>query len=280
MPRETRRGIHQHTAIEIRRMQRIATQMVELFSAIGSISWIDKETRSIDRYVQRYLGRHGMTSALAAYRGYPAHSSVSVNEVAVHGIPDERTIRRGDIFTVDVAAFGGGYVSDTAWTYHCPGSSHRHVALIGNAWTLVRHLSQRIGVNTTIREIGLRAEEQAEELDVRIVPEFVGHGIGRSLHEAPVIPFYATNDGATDEWGAVRIPEGAIINIEPVVADGGVEIELLDDRWGYRFSRRKPNRPLRAFGSDQRRGDREFLQFGGTLAEELPPTPPFGRIPD
>lgn len=279
MSQQANGRIHQHTAIEIRRMQRIASQLVELFREIALISWIDKETRAIDRHVQRFLGRHGMTSALSDYRGYPAHSSVSVNDVAVHGIPDDRTIRRGDIFTVDVAAFGGGYVSDTAWTYHCAGSSNRHVALIGTAWTLLRRLTQRIEVNTTIREIGVWSEEFAAELGVRIVPEFVGHGIGKKLHEAPVIPFYTATDGTSSEWGAVRLPEGAIVNIEPVVADGGVDIELLDDRWGYRLSdgTRSAHYELSVLVTAE--GPR-ILQFGGLAAAELPRTPPFGRLPD
>jgi methionyl aminopeptidase len=279
MSMEAGKGIHKHTGIEIRRMQRIATQLFVLFRDIARVPWVDKETKAVDRYVQRFLGRHGMTSALSDYRGYPAHSSISVNEVAVHGVPNDRKIRRGDIFTVDVAAFGGGYVSDTAWTYHCAGSSHRHATFIGAAWTLVRRLSQRIAVNTTIRDIGVWAEEFASELGVSIVPEFVGHGIGKALHESPVIPFYATSDGTSREWGAVRLPEGAIVNIEPVVADGGVDIELLDDRWGYRLSdgTRTAHFELSVLVT---RGGGRILQFDGIPADDLPLAPPFGRIPD
>lgn len=258
-------------------MQRIAVRLFQLFREIGDQNWIDEETRSIDRYAQRYLQKHGMTSALSDYRGYPSSSSVCVNDVAVHGIPGVQKIGRGDIFSVDIAAYGEGYVSDTAWTYITPGSPHRSVVLVENAWTLIRTLVQEIRPGIKVREIGILGQKTADDLGIHVIPDFVGHGIGRGLHENPAIPFHAGVDRGAPVDAPVELPEGAVVNIEPVVTDRPFEIQRDEDGWTYRLADGHRTAHFEMSVLITSSGPR-VLQFDGIEARNLPQKPPFGLL--
>lgn len=276
-----------HGGLEQRRMQQVSSRLFGVFRDLATIPLLGKSTITIDRYVRRYLYRHGMMSATVAYRGYPAHCSVSINDVAVHGVPGERTITRGDVFTVDVAARADGFVTDTAWTYVTPGASHRDEELVHRGWRAVRALLKTIQAGITVGEIGVNAETCAESEGLAIVPEFVGHGIGRELHEPPVIPFVSdTGRRPKGEHGGhpsasrprdIPLAPGMIVNIEPVFSAGSTAVTRLSDGWGFRLtdSSRSVHFELSVL-IDQ--DDVRVLQFDGLPVSLLPGTPPFGRI--
>ena len=273
-----------HGGLEQRRMQQVSSRLFGLFRELATVPLLGKSTVTVDRYVRRYLLRHGMMSATVSYRGYPAHCSVSVNDVAVHGVPDERVIGRGDLFTVDVAARADGFVTDTAWTYLTPGASHRDVELVHRGWRAFRALLKTIQPGISIAEIGANARICAEAEALGIVPEFVGHGIGRELHEPPVIPFVSEtrrrwterNESESPDVspGDVRLAPGMIVNIEPVFSAGATAVTQLQDGWGFILDDR--SRSVH-FELSVLIGDNggSILQFDGLPVRQLPEEPPF-----
>jgi len=258
-------------------MLRVAQQLFGVFQELTEQPVVGRESAWIDRFVQRYLARHGLSSAMVAYRGYPAHSSVSINDVAIHGIPGERPVARGDIFTLDVAARGGGYVADAAWTYSTAGSSRKDRELVRRGWETFLTILRRIGPGRGVSEIGDDAVRCAETAGLTIIPEFVGHGIGRDLHEEPIIPFVMNPGGRRD--GEVVLRPGMIVNIEPVFTSGTPSVTAADDGWGYRTvdHSKTVHFELSLLITDD---GAKVLQFGGISPNALPETPPFGGIPD
>ena len=115
-------------------LQQAAGSLAGFFGSVVPAELVDVPSIALDRSLRRFLGRHGLQSALLGYRGYPAHCSVSPNDVAVHGIPSARRLCRGDVFTVDIAAAGGGWLTDSAWTFLMPGAPRRSEDEYRAAW--------------------------------------------------------------------------------------------------------------------------------------------------
>jgi methionyl aminopeptidase len=264
-----------HTALEQRKMLYVSIRLLELLRQIEGEPLIGVETVAVERFVRRYFRRYGLNSAMESYRGYPSVASICINDVAIHGIPGERRISRGDIVSLDIAARSDGFVGDTAWTYYTPGVSSKNRDFIYRAWRAFRQTLLAVSPHVSIREIGTAAMEAADREGISIIPEFVGHGIGRELHEAPVVPFQ--EEGKFPEGNDVTVRPGMILNIEPVYSGGGKDITLLDDGWGYRISDGSVSAHFELsllVAEDEVR----VLQFGGIPAQELPEMPPFGAI--
>ncbi|POR02831.1 hypothetical protein AU468_06140 [Alkalispirochaeta sphaeroplastigenens] len=267
--------LSRRSALEMRRIAQASRGLFPLFGEIACRSWEGVPSVEIDRQARRYLTRHGLVSALAGYRGYPAHCSVSFNATAVHGIPSARTIRRGDIFTVDVAARGGGWVSDAAWTYLMPGCSSRVERFYRASWRAFRELLQRIEPGISLEELAIISQEIADREGLAVLGECLGHGIGRELHEPPVIPF--VRQGAESGAASVRLVEGLVFNIEPVYSSGGAAVTVDDDGWGIATLDRSETVHFElTLAIHQNRV--EVFQFGRCPARDLPAAPPFGVL--
>lgn len=261
--------------LELLRLSNGVRRLFPLFREIGAAPWQGTTPMQLDRRVERYLQKHGLTSVMHGYRGFPACSAVSVNNVAAHGVPDSRPIQRGDIFTVDVAARGGGWVSDSAWTYLMPGASERTNRFFRSSWSAFRDLLAAVEPGITLYELALRSREAADAHGVSVIPEFVGHGIGRELHEPPVIPF--TPQGTDSGSSTVVLAAGATINIEPVYSAGGGQVTRDEDGWGYRTQDRSVTAHFELTLLVEAARVR-VLQFDRCDPRELPRDPPFGIL--
>ncbi len=267
--------IPRRRATDLLRIAAVARRLFPLFPELARGRWEGVTATGMDRAVRRYLQRHGLVPALEGYRGYPASSSVSVNSVAIHGVPGERSIQRGDLFTVDVAARAGIWVTDAAWTYLMPGSSDRVKAFYQTSWTAFRRLLGTVKPGMSLFDLAERSQSIADELGLTILPEFVGHGIGRELHEAPVIPF--TVQRADSRASEVILADGMVVNIEPVYGTGAVSVHPDEDGWGYRTNDGSVTSHFEltlAIGPNTV----EVLQFDRCSPGELPESPPFGDL--
>lgn len=262
------------SALEIRRLTSVARTLFPLFREISEGRWIDRSGLEIERFVDRYLRRHGLESVLEGYKTYRHCSSVSVNSTAVHGLPSDRTIHRGDVFTVDVVASSGGYVSDTAWTFITPGASRRVEDLYDRAWRAFRRLLMELRAGISLEDLAECASGIAEAGGIRIVPSLLGHGIGREMHESPVLTFVPTGGPAARE---IRLEEGTILNIEPVFTDGSGELKDLDDGWGLATRDGAPTVHFE-LSIEVRDSEVLVLQLDRMSAREIPERIPFGRI--
>ena len=182
-------------------------------------------TAEIDRIARKYIESQGAKPSFLGYEGYPATACISVNDQVIHGIPGHRILKQGDIVSIDVGAFLEGFHGDNAWTFACGDVSReaqdlmdatREVLFPGIAQALAGH---RIG------DIGSAVQEYVEARGYSVVRQFVGHGVGASMHEAPEVPNFGT------PGRGVRLLPGMTIAIEPMVNAGTKDVIVQKDGW-------------------------------------------------
>jgi methionyl aminopeptidase len=191
--------------------------------------WIrpGETTATIDRRVEETIRTAGGRPAFKGYRGFPAATCSSVNEAVVHGIPDRRELREGDLLKLDVGVELEGYFGDSAWTFavgEVDESASRLCEVCADAL--------RLGIaaarpGNRIRDIAAAIETRVEGSGFGIVDQYVGHGIGRKLHEAPQIPNRVCDLEDID----IELVPGMVVAIEPMVNLGSGDVETLDDGW-------------------------------------------------
>ncbi|MDD3842255.1 MAG: type I methionyl aminopeptidase [Candidatus Izemoplasmatales bacterium] len=183
-------------------------------------------TQQLDEIIDRVIRSHEAIPSFLHYNGFPASSCISVNEVVVHGIPDPKKIlKNGDIVSVDIGAIYKGYHGDGAWTYPCGTISEAAKRLLtGTEASLFAGLGKaKSGARLT--DISHAVQEYAESLGLSVVRDFVGHGIGTSMHEDPQIP----NFGLPGK--GITLRPGMTIAVEPMINAGRKEVKVLADGW-------------------------------------------------
>lgn len=183
-------------------------------------------TKQIDDLVESVIVNHGAIPSFKNYNGFPASACISINEEVVHGIPSpQRILQDGDIVSVDIGAQYKGYHGDSAWTYACGKiSEDAHKLLVGTEMSLFKGL-EFAKPNNRLSDISHAIQVFAESLGFSVVREFVGHGLGRDLHEDPQIPNYGL-----PHRGIVLKP-GMTLAIEPMINLGNKEVKVLADGW-------------------------------------------------
>ena len=183
-------------------------------------------TWEIDEKVRKYIEKQGATPSFLGYGGFPASACISVNDVVIHGIPSrEQVLKEGDIVSVDVGAFYNGYHGDNAYTYACGKVSDAAQGLMdATRISLEKGIEAALAKNR-VGDIGSAVQKYVEARGYSVVRDFVGHGVGAKLHEDPGIPNYGT------AGRGVRLLPGMTIAIEPMICEGGCEVEVLDDEW-------------------------------------------------
>lgn len=183
-------------------------------------------TAEIDKIVREYIEKMGATPSFLDYNGFPASACISVNDVVVHGIPSKQQIlKEGDIVSIDVGAFYDGYHGDNAWTYPCGEISDEAKKLLDvTEKSLFLGIEQAV-VGNRIGDVGSAIQKYAEAHSYSVVREFIGHGVGMKLHEEPSVPNYGT------PGRGVRLLEGMVIAIEPMINAGKKEVRMLSDGW-------------------------------------------------
>jgi methionyl aminopeptidase len=182
-------------------------------------------TLELEKYIERRIAQLGTRSAFKGYRGYPCCLCASVNSEVIHGIPSERCLQRGDILSLDLGVVVDGYYGDSAITVpvgEIPDSAQRLLRVTQEALQLAieqARLGNRLG------DISATVQRHVEENGYSVVREFVGHGIGRQLHEEPQIP----NFGQPGHGPVLK--QGMVLAIEPMVNAGGPAVQVLADNW-------------------------------------------------
>ncbi|MCF0136825.1 MAG: type I methionyl aminopeptidase [Oscillospiraceae bacterium] len=184
-------------------------------------------TKEIDKAVNEFIRKSGAIPTFLGYGGFPGSACISVNEVVIHGIPGKRTIRNGDIVSVDVGATYKGYVGDCAGTYACGEISEEAKRLIEVTRQSFFEGLKFAKVGYRVNDIGAAIQEYVEGHGYSVVRDFVGHGVGRDMHEAPEVPNYKVRLSS----GNPRLVPGMTIAVEPMVNIGGWEVKVLEDGW-------------------------------------------------
>ena len=182
-------------------------------------------TEEIDRIIRRYIESQGATPSFLGYGGYPASACISVNETVIHGIPDKRVIKAGDIVSIDVGAYFNGFHGDNAATFAAGEISPEAQALLdATRESLYEGIAQAVAGNR-IGDIGSAVQRYVEMRGYSVVRQFVGHGVGTNLHEDPSVPNFGTPGRGQ------RLLPGMTLAIEPMINMGGPEVRILKDGW-------------------------------------------------
>jgi methionyl aminopeptidase len=190
-------------------------------------NWIQPgvTTREIDNYAAGLIKERGAKSAFLGYRKYPGHLCISVNEQVVHGLPSDRRIQLGDIISLDVGVVYHGYIGDTAKTVAVGGCGVQSQKLMDvTERALYEGIAQAIAGNRVV-DISRAVQKCVESNGFSVVREFVGHGVGRSMHEEPQVPNFV------DGKSSPKLRPGMTIAIEPMVNAGKAGVEILSDGW-------------------------------------------------
>ncbi len=186
-------------------------------------------TRDIDQYAAKRCKDLELKSGAYGYggpkNGFPGYICVSVNEVIVHGVPSARRIETGDIVSLDVACSHKGYFSDTATTIAVGKVDSDTTALLEVCRSALYKGIEQARPGNRLSDIGHAIQEYTENYNMNVVRAFVGHGIGRAMHEAPPVPHY----GPAGRGPILR--EGMVICIEPQVTLGSPDVKFLSDGW-------------------------------------------------
>lgn len=179
----------------------------------------------LDRLAFEAIRKNKVESSFLGYNGYPKVLCTSVNEVVVHGIPDDRKLVEGDILGIDFGVSHRGFHGDSARTIAVGRISPEAERLLRvtheSLWRAIGELRHK----ARIGDLGAAVQEHAEAHGYSVVRDFVGHGIGRRMHEEPQVPNYGPAGRGP------RLRTGMVLAIEPMVNVGGWEVEVLDDQW-------------------------------------------------
>ncbi|MGN0675555.1 MAG: type I methionyl aminopeptidase [Oscillospiraceae bacterium] len=183
-------------------------------------------TYELDKIIHDYIVKHGAKPSFLGYGGFPASACISINDQVIHGIPSKKVrIHEGDIVSIDVGAFIDGFHGDTAFTFAVGKISEEAKQLLRvTEESLYKGIEQAVAGNR-IGDIGHAVEEHCVSYGYGVVKKYIGHGVGRQLHESPEVPNYGKAGHGP------RLVAGMTIAIEPMINAVGEDVRVLPDGW-------------------------------------------------
>ena len=185
-------------------------------------------TNEIDQFVHKEIEAAGAVAAQIGYEGYECATCTSVNEEICHGFPSDRVLKDGDIVSVDFCVDLNGAISDSCWTYAVGELSEAHAKLLEATHEAMMKGIEQAVVGNRIGDIGHAIQTYAEGLGYGVVRDFIGHGIGPTIHESPSVPHYGL------AGKGLRLKEGMTITIEPMITMGTWHMKMDDNGWTAR----------------------------------------------
>lgn len=182
-------------------------------------------TDELDRLAEEFIRSRGGIPAFKGYRSYPKTLCISVNDQVVHGIPSKRVLKEGDIVGLDLGAIVEGFYGDSAMTLPVGSIDEKAAELLRVTEEALYAGISRAVVGNRLSDISHAVQERAESAGFSVVTDFVGHGIGRQLHEEPQVPNYGKPGQGP------RLQAGMVLAIEPMVNMGKSEVRVLEDQW-------------------------------------------------
>jgi methionyl aminopeptidase len=213
------------TPAEIEIMAQASRVVAEALEILKSEVKPGITTEDLDRIAEREIRVRGAIPAFKGYRNYPKALCASVNEQVVHGIPSGRRLREGDIIGLDLGAIVDGYYGDSAVTVPVGRVDPAAERLIRATEQALKLGIEQAVVGNRLSDISHAIQRHVEAAGYSVVTEFVGHGIGRQLHEEPQVPNYGKPGQGP------RLQVGMVLAIEPMVNMGGSGVRILEDQW-------------------------------------------------
>jgi methionyl aminopeptidase len=214
------------TAKEVEKMRRAGEIVREVLEAVRAMVKPGVTTLELERVAEKLIEERGAKPAFKGYHGFPCVLCTSLNDQVVHGIPSAKTVlREGDILSVDCGAVIDGYYGDSAITIPVGKVAPTTQRLLEVTQKSLERAIETVRPGAMLGDVGAAVQEMVEAEGFSVVKEFVGHGIGTHMHEDPQIPNFG------QRGRGVRLREGMVLAIEPMVNAGGDAVRVLKDGW-------------------------------------------------
>ncbi len=210
---------------EIEQMKRSNVMVAEVFEKLRSMIEPGITTKELDQVAEEYILLKGARPAFKGYRGFPATLCISINDEVVHGIPGDRRLKEGDIVSLDVGVNYLGYFGDAAATFPVGEVDPEAKRLLAVTEKALYIGIEKTRVGNRLFDISYAIQSWVESHGFSVVRDFVGHGIGKELHEEPQIPNFGTPHQGP------RLGKGMVFALEPMVNEGTYEVKVLSDGW-------------------------------------------------
>ena len=214
------------TRNDIERMRRTCRLAGETLEYLKGQAKPGVSTLELDALAEKFVTEHDAVPSTKGYRGYQHSICTAVNDVVIHGIPTHKPLKKGDLITIDVTVYREGFHGDKAATIVVPGAENPEGERLMDVTE--ESMYRGIGVcrpGARLGDIGAAVQTLVEHNGYSVVRDFCGHGIGRQFHEDPQILHYG-------EWNTGRrIRAGMVFTVEPMINQGGHEVNILDDGW-------------------------------------------------
>ncbi len=221
-------GIITKSEREIAIMRQAGRIVAAVLETLKSQSQAGMKTKELDIIAERELKKLGGTSSFKGYRGYPASLCVSINDEIVHGIPGQRILKEGDIVSLDFGAIYNGFQGDSAITIGIGKISDAAAGLIAATEGALKEGISAARAGKRLGDVSYAIQQYAEKRGYSVVREYTGHGIGRDMHEDPLIPNYGLPD-----TGPV-LKKGMVLALEPMLNIGDWRTKVDADKWTVR----------------------------------------------
>ncbi|MGI4757028.1 MAG: type I methionyl aminopeptidase [Janthinobacterium lividum] len=214
------------TPQEIEKMRASGSILRKVHEAVGAAVKPGATTMDLERIADARIKELGAKAAFKGYNDYPACLCTSVNNEVIHGIPSAaKVLREGDIVSVDCGVILDGYYSDAAETYPVGHLAEETQKLLDVTKASLEDAIRQARVGATVGDIGAAVQEMCEGQGYGVVRDFVGHGIGKNMHEEPQVPNFGRRGKGT------KLKAGMVLAIEPMINAGSAEVKVLADGW-------------------------------------------------
>lgn len=216
------------TEDEINKMKKAGVLLASVHKELRKRIVPGVKTIDLDKFVEEYLTERGAYPEQKGYHGYPFSICSSVNDEICHGFPSEYELQSGDIVTIDMVVNIDGWLADSAWSYAVGDISENASNLLNTTHEALYKGIEKAVIGNRLGDIGNAIQVYAEERGYSVVREFVGHGIGKDMHEDPQVLHYGS------PGRGLRIQEGMVFTIEPMINEGGHSLKMDDNGWTAR----------------------------------------------
>jgi len=219
------RRVHIKTDEEVELLRESSLLVGKTLAAVASRIRPGVTTLELDAVAEEFIRDHGAEPGFKGYGGFPNSLCTSVNEAVVHGIPNDRPLEEGDIVSIDCGVLKNEFYGDSAYTFAVGEIAPEVQQLLDVTKECLRLAIEQAVVGKRIGDIGFACQQHAEQNGYGVVRELVGHGLGRSLHEAPEVPNYGRRGNGP------RLMDGMVLAIEPMINLGRKEVLHMEDGW-------------------------------------------------
>ena len=219
------RRVHIKTDEEVELLRESYLLVGKTLAAVASRIRPGVTTLELDAVAEEFIRDHGAEPGFKGYGGFPNSLCTSVNEAVVHGIPNDRPLVEGDIVSIDCGVLKNEFYGDSAYTFAVGEIAPEVQQLLDVTKECLRLAIEQAVVGKRIGDIGFACQQHAEQNGYGVVRELVGHGLGRSLHEAPEVPNYGRRGNGP------RLMDGMVLAIEPMINLGRKEVLHMEDGW-------------------------------------------------